>query len=121
MTPERSVGLLRNVVAVTIRHGGMWKNHDVLQLRPDAALRSGPTSSFGRETRSLSDLIGCYPEHETDHRRITLSPVALIGRPVSRPPRYVVGFAQMATEGFMRLRHTAALAIRGNQINPHAP
>jgi hypothetical protein len=85
MTPEhgaaRSVGLLRVMVAVTVCNDCTRNDRHVVQLGPDSAIRSSLTGGLGRERRGLSDVIGCHPKDESDHRMVTLSPEALIGYP----------------------------------------
>ena len=48
-------------------HSGAGKHNHFVKLRADSTLCSDPASGFDREARCLSDVIGSYPEDETDH------------------------------------------------------
>jgi hypothetical protein len=66
------------VGVVVTCHGGGWDDHDVVELRPDPAFGSSVLSGLGRDGGGLSDLVGSYPEQETDYWT-ALYPEALIG------------------------------------------
>jgi hypothetical protein len=72
----------------------------------------GPLTNLSRVSvaRRLSNVIGAYPEHETDHRT-ALDSTALVGSRVSPWPECAIRFRQLTLEGLMGRRNTVALAI----------
>jgi hypothetical protein len=68
----------------------------------------------------LSDIVGSYPERETNDRA-TLNACALIGADFPRPPGFVIRRRKLTLERLMGRSDVGTVLIWGEQIDAHAP
>jgi hypothetical protein len=122
MTPRRTslVGHRRIGGIVRLRHRCVRNHNHVVKVGTYPAFCPSAPSGLDRGSRGLSDVVGSYPERETNHWA-TLNARALIGGDLSRSPDCFIRPRQLTLEGFVSCRGTGTVSIFGKQINTHPP
>jgi hypothetical protein len=97
------------------------RNHNrVVKLGSGPAVCPSAPGGLDRRSRGLSNVVGSYPERETNHCA-TLNACALIGGNLSGSRSRFIRRRQLTLEGFVSDRHTRTVSIFGKQINAHPP
>ena len=102
------------------RHRGVRYHDDVVQVVADPAIRASTTSGLDCDSCGLSNVVGSYPERETNHRA-TRDARALIGGDLSRPRCCFIRPGQLTLQGLMSFRDTGTLSIWSEQIDAYTP
>ena len=105
---------------VRSRHRCVRDHNYVVKVGTDPAVCPSAPSGLDRGSRGLSDVVGSYPERETNHWA-TLNARAVISGDLCRSPDCFIRRRQLTLEGFMSCRGTGTVSIFGKQINTHPP
>jgi hypothetical protein len=114
------VGHLRIGGIVRSRHRCVRNHNHVVKVGTHPAVCPSVTSGLDRGSRSLSDVVGSYPERETNHWA-TLIARAVIGGDLSRSPDCFIRRRQLTLEGFVSCSDTGTVSICCKEIDTHPP